>query len=552
MNFGGLFTDYSKLAGEAMSGLEHLDRGSNALQGYYTQGFDLDALKKGWNLEEQYDFEDLWRANPQSARGWAEREGFLDHASYVGSLIPNLTVDPFMLVPGGGMLKTSKKAKVAKENYKKNIPDAPVLSHTIRDSAGEVLTGTPNYLPGYYQGKPINAIVKGGIEGLKNFVSLNSDPVLKAYYKQYGINPTLLSNKSMLEKGATQDRVLHEIYSRLIHNAHINQQMGNKIAYPKEMLELQKRMFQSDYVKFTPTAYKDNLSKEWLKNSKQYVNTKDLDFINAKIGQLWVEKSPNNLWKGEAFGASPVAEIVIKAPDSRHFGRHWNDLKTKRGNTKPGLNRLADLFGESKSTMMTNTQGNFKDTKSLAVALSQKGFKLMKDNTGKIARDEDGVWINFSHVGTPITEGGVNTMVKINRDGKFMAVVSDEYNFLEKIGGTLPLKKRIVAITPPMIGDIRKIKFKQTTKGTSKEKLDSYIAHTEKKSSKNFDKWQHNFGSMPSNPQVTSKATNTNLLKRLKELNAHPDLIDFYKHRGNTHKIGTGMFLTSASSSSGE
>ena len=86
--------------------LENLDRPSNAFQGLVTGGWD-DA-RKGWDLENNYDFEDLWDEDLRN-KTWDERKGFGETASYLGSTALNLVFDPLNLV-GAGLFKKGAQA----------------------------------------------------------------------------------------------------------------------------------------------------------------------------------------------------------------------------------------------------------------------------------------------------------------------------------------------------------------------------------------------------------------------------------------------------------
>ena len=107
----------------------------------------------------------------------------------------------------------------------------------------------------------------------------------------------------------------------------------------------------------------------------------------------------------------------------------------------PQINALATSFALGKKIP--------KDPKGLKKYLENDGF------TG-LTTDKDGVWFEFSKAGSSITEGGVNFLIKIKPNGRLAAVMSDEHNFLEFIPGvSKALPNRVVAVTPPMTGNIR-------------------------------------------------------------------------------------------------
>lgn len=492
--------------------LDVIDAPSNALQGLVVEGWQ--GAKKGLLQERDYDFEEAFsdefrKENPE--------------ASYWLSGAANLVFDPLNLVGAGLFTKGAKGMSAASKAGADQF-----VEKGLRNQSAELLNSTPNYLPGFYSNNPLKkakAVAIGAKQGFENWIDLNSSPKMKAFYQQYGINPAMLQSKRLIEEGVSDDRVAHELYSRLIHNAHINEQAGRKVAYPKEMLELKNRMFQSDYLKYGDNSYGKALSKDWIKDTKGFVSKDDLKFVNDSIGKLWKERSPKTGFIAKEFNTAPVSEIVIKAPDSRAFGRHFNDMKLRA----QAMKNLGDLFSDTK---MLNTHGNFKNSKELAGALSGKGFNVMKT-------DKDGVWINFSMKGSPIAEGGVNAMVKIKNDGKFMSVISDEYNFLETFGGSLPLQKRLVAITPPMLGDLKKSFNTQVFKGNEAE----YAKHLNKKSTKEFSKIK-SFQPNPLEGMISKKGTKK-LYDDLLALEPDQALVDYHRNRLIRNKgMQQGMLST--------
>ena len=82
-----------------------------------------------------------------------------------------------------------------------------------------------------------------------------------------------------------------------------------------------------------------------------------------------------------------------------------------------------------------------------------------RSNTLEKAKN-NGLWVTGSFTGNAVTEGGVNYIAKVSPDGRIMAVISDEHNFLEKtpvLGPVLEsaLPNRALSVTPPMHYDLR-------------------------------------------------------------------------------------------------
>lgn len=83
---------------------------------------------------------------------------------------------------------------------------------------------------------------------------------------------------------------------------------------------------------------------------------------------------------------------------------------------------------------------------------------------------DDGIVFSFSKPGTSITEGGVNIWAKIKPNGKIIGVMSDEHNLFEKLPYmNRAVPNRVVAVTPPMVANIRTLKWRQTGATTKAE-----------------------------------------------------------------------------------
>ena len=116
---------------EAFKGL---DRPSNALQGLFVDG--TEGLKRGWNQEENYDFEQM-HDRELAEKGYYER-GNLDRLKYVAFGAGNLLTDPVNLLGIGLVQKGAKGIVVAKQlatrlKNKKSQLDAGVISKSEYD-----------------------------------------------------------------------------------------------------------------------------------------------------------------------------------------------------------------------------------------------------------------------------------------------------------------------------------------------------------------------------------------------------------------------------------
>ena len=152
--------------------------------------------------------------------------------------------------------------------------------------------------------------------------------------------------------------------------------------------------------------------------------------------------------------------------------------------------------------------------------------EYLTESTGKVFKPDEKtgqVWSNFSMTGSSITEGGVNVAFGIKPSGRFIASVSDEHNFLEKIKWVPkkgPLKgkdifpvgkmvssslpNRIVMMTTPVTGKITKFK---RAEGSGAKKTIYEKARVARDKEMKDEKWLTALGSI-----TDAKATRPDLM----------------------------------------
>ena len=134
-----------------------------------------------------------------------------------------------------------------------------------------------------------------------------------------------------------------------------------------------------------------------------------------------------------------------------------------------GIAIIDDAFSEDYCNNLISLFENNKETINGLKTLDELAEYLTK-STGKVFIPDEKtgqVWSTFSMTGTSITEGGVNIAFGIKKSGRFIASVSDEHNFLEKIrllgiGKAIEssLPTRVLMMTTPITGKITKFKAK--------------------------------------------------------------------------------------------
>jgi len=453
--------------------LTALDKPSNALQGFYSQGMSFDALKKGWKHEEEYDFEDMWRAKPQSARGWDDRKGFADTASYVASVPFNFGGDPLNAL-GFGMLGRGAKAT------QDALDAGATISKPMTPQSGRFVSSFDNYIDNWYgpgseakeaskkiisegKAKGLNdsqinravslsdakfkargfgSFVKGGF---KNWYKLNTDPKAFAVFEESGVHLPKLAKYMNMNRVVRTSKDTQKAVASQIHNIDMLAQQGRFEMLPKineNLRKLQTGHFITDFEKLSKNIYADTVEKAIGKN----VATRDelMHFgRHAGIVQKNISKDPNAIF------------TLVKS------GQHWNDVTSKS-------KLIADIGDVFKGKVNTGT-GKFtgyKTSKQLAKALEKKlGVKI---KPGSI--DKDGVWVQMGEAAKgDIRVGGYNLVAKVKLDGTALAVMNDEMDFLR--GANALMKKRQLSMSLPFPIDLLKLKSPKRMTKVNKEKM---------------------------------------------------------------------------------
>jgi len=487
--------------------LNALDKPSNALQGYFVGGMRDDetrfeGMKRGWNQEENYDFEQLWDEDLQK-KGWSEREGVSEKSSYIASTLANLVVDPLNAVPigsifkGMGMMRAGSKAGA---NVEKGA------------MKGSVISGIPNYIDEFYgpsvpttaqadkmlAGKtfdspilmsvndalsqPISVTTYKGAQwakgvagtmavGAKNAVKTTLSPENRALWRGDKINKEGMLAKPISPKGNEDLEYVH----RALFQAHIAKGTGS-VGERQLSEQLLIKLGNRGYVPFDKGSYAD-MSEGFhsvLRGADGPATREELTAMEDIIGNVWKDK-------GVAI-KDDNAQFFIKNDSSPKGGAHINDLKMLLGRKggeldvvqkafdnpevdNMSLEELAEYLGKQTYTRPKN-EGIGKFGKNL---FSKQWWRdkvnaPLEEYKPSIEIKEGNVFMNFSMAGSSITEGGVNVVAGFQPSGRMVTAVSDEHNFLEKFipskVNKYMLPNRIVMITTPVIGNIKTFSLK--------------------------------------------------------------------------------------------
>ena len=288
---------------------------------------------------------------------------------------------------------------------------------------------------------------------VKKYAGLN--PVAKVVAKMKGVE--------IPEETFTPNRMRSVIQGNVEYADISAVQAGGKGAPPSE--QVVERAFLEGQKPYSPENYRATLSKynEKIIGKVNRATEEELDFFANHAGQVWESG------KGTALSKATDATFGIRHPSGGPgASTHWQGFYKNN----ELLNPIAEAFGELKNTLK---RGVFENTDQMKQFLANKTVKKKnKDGSSeKIpllsllkGEDETGLYFSTSYLSPIKTDGGVNLLFKIRRDGKGLFLVSDEHNFIEKwpvIGPYLEKNlKRSLNTTPVMPFDIKRLKKTQT------------------------------------------------------------------------------------------
>lgn len=383
------------------------------------------------------------------------------------SPVLDLLVDPLNVVGGGLIKQGARSAKKvgdiagntvgAAKNFIPNFygPSGSARPTVVDELLSSRIPGVQDAQQAANAREKVGSFAGWGVDGVRRAVEQTVSPSARALYREQGINRTMQEvAKDARVSGSNRDKA-KAVAQVQASGALIPDQAGRRGPVSPDVQDIKKRSFLTEPVPATQGSYtslvKDNnLKGKYETGGNVGVSDKDLKIVDEHVGTVWKDRD------GVPLNDSEGAHIRIKnaGAGDQITGAHHADFVSKSGVHKT----FSKLFKDGKNHSVEEMHEIVSNLEGSNLRLHSKS-KTMEDV------EKNGLWVTGSFSGTAITEGGVNFIAKISPNGRVMAVVSDEHNFLEKIPAVgkaleVALPKRSVSATPPMHFDLKKNKGK--------------------------------------------------------------------------------------------
>jgi len=367
---------------------------------------------------------------------------------------------------------------------------------TGEDSGRGMLLGSANnVIPGYYGPKKVASVAAWVPNQIVGTVRDMASPASRAKYREQGVTTSSQQimkraregSKSKLEtfiynlppfktlKGVKDiEKGTPRAIAQGQYLGRIHAQSG-RVGDSDLLGEIMRRSDVAETVDYYPGAYADSVRNNKLKPYPKdsagqpkkmpiKMSNEDLDFIEDHFSTVWTEPSQRIGGGPEvSFKDAETPILAIKNPgDGRSYtGRHHMDVLHKA----PFVTKVEKIFKNRDNVSADELFSLLNAEAAVSQGLKKERFRYSV--AGQAA--DGGVWITGSRPGSAITEGGINYLVKVTRDGKLIGVMSDEHNLFEGIAGKIQEKTRVptlnamkhlipnrlIAVTPPMIRDLK-------------------------------------------------------------------------------------------------
>ena len=187
----------------------------------------------------------------------------------------------------------------------------------------------------------------------------------------------------------------------------------------------------------------------------------------------------------KAGGSAENTRVVVKN-SNKISGAHQYDLFNKNTVANGIARAFKNKFTDSKKRQFSSPQELHRyltDPKNQFDAEGNRLYYVKFDDVKTIDAD-GGVWVTGSTTGSAKVEGAVNTLYKVYPDGRITASIADMHDFFENVpvvGQTIDavLPSKVVAVTPPLHGDIWDNPIISANRAKNRKKLDTGVQRME-------------------------------------------------------------------------
>ena len=408
-------------------------------------------------------------ANPRIARNIEAGMGIAELA------LPKAMIDPIRRAISAAANYIPSHYKPAVERLKDITPEFQNLADKLLEFK---VKGVSTKKEAFHLAQKAAGASKWAVNGVVGGLNSVLNPKARALYDKHGINSSsqaIVKQERALEAAARKrgetkvaDRHREKAVAQIMYNKYITAQSGFKGDVSKAMDDVLDSVSWGGMQPLTKQNYIDSA-----KMQKNTIVTKgsrgknistnlsasdaDLSFVYEQAQKIW---------------GMPVKKgnkLVVK----KNTGAGGNHNSDAIANKNKVHKYMRDLY---KSDGMTDPMEIYNHLKSLSKEDFPSGVKLLNKSAEDVALN--GLWLSSSHVGSAVTEGGINVMTKILPNQRAMSFVSDVHDFGEKVpvlGKVLTeaLPNGEMSITPPIFSDLRLPAVKDIDTKGAKTELDA-------------------------------------------------------------------------------
>ena len=508
----------SKAAGEPV--LNALATPQRMLTGYLAQG--TEGLSKGFD-GKSYSFEDILMNHPELLSMYAAMEGYDDPMNDIGTynLLWDIGADPTNIIGAKWLAKGDNLkglvqgapsntvpnwyGKMAKDIFPQGMSAAKVKKgleegkwdKTVRQQRGservdvpiteemkaeaisvynelqkaqkagkniQKITGlpfvnklgmakrankaeTPDEIIGL--GNKVKGFAKWALQSGADGMMAALDPRARAQFADLGITP---KGQQYINEALDQG-FNAQAFAQPQHVAHSIMQQGGEI--PENMRRVVESMAIDGYRPMNQANYLDSASK--VKKVYTTKGGREVEYTTPTEVTNNLFKQAVTNWKNAGNDFTTGNWNMVVKEVKGNSGQHVHDVSRN----VPAIRHLEAVFKEKGS--------GFKNVSDLKSAIEAK-LPKPKGDDGKpnkaykgasiIGEDANGVYVQGgATTSSSYTEGGVNSVVYIHKNGMSETVISDVYDFLEKspVGAAFEksMQHKLFTVTPPITKNLR-------------------------------------------------------------------------------------------------